>query len=855
EQQQQEFNRSEWCRVVDDASTLQLEKSKLEQFEAKWHHIFQGQAMADVGHLIDQNSENRNQSLLESLLRHVLNGLEQHEALEGKPPSPVPVDTDETISNSSSGSERDSLSLKGELFQKALGVSNHAVIDALFTVLVPEELRAITKQWLPEGGTALDLAIRAQSPFTNQIIRLFPHYHSIFKQQDEDGCTPLHIAVASHVTDSTPNGYCPHDVVRHLIQYRDTALLVTDETGKTPYQLRHSQTRVGDDGVDETLEYMRIYILRTFEPEDALRALYPLGQERTIELNLEGIESQTLETYLDFMAGQFVWESVLRELFLPSLAPKADPIEKVKGKEHSVNARAGTYPLIPRVFQWLRRVGVRKIIRLVVQDDGLGRDYQESIVDALDGFQVEIWDWTRLDIPSHVLANSSSALRTVQLYYSGGGGAVLRDWTSSQGFQNQILFPELERVTVICSSATNIDQTREKILQAFETNKPSQRWGPDLALMIEINEDAAVSRKSKKEGIMTRHSGWPQLAASFWDKLIKTFPIQSSAKFQRVKVAILGHGVSPLFELATDTRPEWVGRSFQGLRPDTGASGISPWYISSFGHGTQVANVIATLCPCIKFYIAKIDTLNSPTERGSSQHQGSIDLPPLINVSFGSQRRNADIELVKSNKMQALKWALAAKVDLICLAFSSATLIQDNDRHGADEVEALNREARRQGIVILRDGEYRLVASRLGSGKYFPRSPSCMTIGLRSNKDRSDEEVDFMFPGDMRQDGPVREAKSGPISDISIATAQACGMGALLIHLQRLIQKDSGDGRYWLLSAAFDALVDIWTSDEGVDGLTRVRMVDMQQFFMRFEGDRAVDGEFIANIHRFFGGR
>lgn len=94
------------------------------------------------------------------------------------------------------------------------------------------------------------------------------------------------------------------------------------------------------------------------------------------------------------------------------------------------------------MFSWLRKRGVRKILEIVVIDSEESSHSDESIQNALEGFEVEIWDWRRSDITSSVIASSSSVVKDLTLYFS-GNETILEDWCGSGGFANEILFPEV----------------------------------------------------------------------------------------------------------------------------------------------------------------------------------------------------------------------------------------------------------------------------------------------------------------------------------------------------------------------------------------------------------------------------
>jgi hypothetical protein len=55
------------------------------------------------------------------------------------------------------------------------------------------------------------------------------------------------------------------------------------------------------------------------------------------------------------------------------------------------------------IFKWLSMNKVDQINHVIVIDDGETPHSDEAIEDALSGFQVEIWDWKKMDISSDTI--------------------------------------------------------------------------------------------------------------------------------------------------------------------------------------------------------------------------------------------------------------------------------------------------------------------------------------------------------------------------------------------------------------------------------------------------------------------
>src|ERR1700744_5745080 len=94
------------------------------------------------------------------------------------------------------------------------------------------------------------------------------------------------------------------------------------------------------------------------------------------------------------------------------------------------------------IFDWLRSKDVKKIVKVMVVDDGNPSHGDAAIEDALRGLEVEVWDWKKLDLCTDVIAESSKKVREVSLY-SSGNNAVLMGWASSEGLTNVENFPKV----------------------------------------------------------------------------------------------------------------------------------------------------------------------------------------------------------------------------------------------------------------------------------------------------------------------------------------------------------------------------------------------------------------------------
>ena len=86
-----------------------------------------------------------------------------------------------------------------------------------------------------------------------------------------------------------------------------------------------------------------------------------------------------------------------------------------------------------KVFNWLRkRGGVRKVLEANIEDDETEPHCDEAIEIALQGLDVEILNWKKLDLCSDVLWNAARDVKELFLY-SSANNDVLRSWSSMDG--------------------------------------------------------------------------------------------------------------------------------------------------------------------------------------------------------------------------------------------------------------------------------------------------------------------------------------------------------------------------------------------------------------------------------------
>jgi hypothetical protein len=84
------------------------------------------------------------------------------------------------------------------------------------------------------------------------------------------------------------------------------------------------------------------------------------------------------------------------------------------------------------LFNFLRNKGVKRVIRVIV-DDTLDPAHSDEVIEkSLGGLKVEIWDWKKIDLCTETIVTAAPDVREVCLYWS-GNNAVLRGWSEQGG--------------------------------------------------------------------------------------------------------------------------------------------------------------------------------------------------------------------------------------------------------------------------------------------------------------------------------------------------------------------------------------------------------------------------------------
>ncbi|KAH6876438.1 peptidase S8/S53 domain-containing protein [Thelonectria olida] len=391
---------------------------------------------------------------------------------------------------------------------------------------------------------------------------------------------------------------------------------------------------------DPIASYVRSYCVRRFSRDTIMKCLYSTGQERHIEFDLGGLRNENIsEEYLHQLSTHLRFESILKYVVLPKLTIEAPPRKK-RASKNSPRHKRGRSDLVT-VFKWLRDNHVQKIVKVILLDDRDPCHADSSIEEALKGFDVEIWDWKRVDLSSEVISNSTDAVKEVSVYCS-GNNAVLMGWASPQGFPHQEKFPH----------AYEDSRRLEDYITTFKATIKSLSDGRITVGHILDNRDSPPTRILSSSGSLIMNSENP------WIDGADASRISLDGKIT-------------------------VGKSFSPYANSNDL--MSPYFTSSSNHGTCMAMLICRLCPMVQLSVARLDqrqTMGSNQRHITSKSAAeAIQWATDCGVDIISMSWTIETPVPGNAAMKSLEAAVKAaekkKILMLCSTSDQGSLTKD----------------------------------------------------------------------------------------------------------------------------------------------------------------------------------
>ncbi|EFY88119.1 subtilisin, putative [Metarhizium acridum CQMa 102] len=658
--------------------------------------------------------------------------------------------------------------------------------------------------------------------------------------EDDKIGTETPAAAASAETTSTnlsmliPALDCRLLIVEDMLKAWKMALKATNKAGRTPYQERIERLKEcqafktllsviknGDTEevkkealrkvvvADPVAQHILAFCVREFDNrDDIVQFLYQSDDERHLDFDLAGLPKTYISlSFLRELGTHIRFESVLKYVALPMLSvelPKTQQFARKKLPQAEVKSMTD----LRAVFEWLRQSQVKKIIKVTVIDYGGQRHSDPAIEEALRGFDVEVWDWKKVDLCSDVIFNCASSVREISLYPS-GNGAALMGWSGPKGFGNRKKFPkgeddtEFERerlLTAINNFKTQLNiihrgpKALEEYVLAFFINglqsehqtffraKNAKQLASEGQSLIQrlktISLDqGSIAKKEQseievKEYLDTKDFTYASDFRSIAENEEESHPwigcLDSfrrflcgcqEAKATPMKIAIIHDGID-----ASDPslqRAIAMGKSFSHYPNST--EFMNAYFVPSGKHGTQMAKLITQICADPRLFIARLEERLAPDDSG---------------------RR-----ITAESAAKAVMWAVDCKVDIISMSWTI-----ENGTTNSEDIEALRKavkKAHKQNILMF--------CSTSDSGgsqddRSFPGQwlNECTRIGGASHQGQklarvNEKSVQFLLPGKRipikNSDGKSHSYETGS----SLATACASGLAGLLLHCERLL--------------------------------------------------------------------
>ncbi|KAK4452495.1 hypothetical protein QBC34DRAFT_26249 [Podospora aff. communis PSN243] len=515
---------------------------------------------------------------------------------------------------------------------------------------------------------------------------------------------------------------------------------------------------------DHILRDIRSYCIRQYKHRPGItQALYHGKQERETYFNLSGRANMTVTTtYLEKLARHLKFESVLSYVALPMLSV-VDPMDAHAQGDSDLESIGKGRRDMGKIFEWLRKENVETIHEVTVIDSTEPSHSDAAIENALRGFNVETWDWKKLDLNCDVIANCTNKGATDVSLYCSGNYAVLMGWASTDGLRSIEKFPKLKHVHLYYQEGLEDSAKLEQYIDMFVgklRDHKNEDGDPIEVTTTRDDKDNSYMNgfrvRDNARSVSKRGNRWLDSMSQFL-QIVFNIPRKEAGY---VKIAVIDNGVDASLD-ALDGKIA-VGTSFC-LIPDTAYH--NPYYMTSetISHGSMVAGLICSMCPTAKLYVARIEELSSS----------------------GGQRR-----LTADSAAKAIRWAVKKKVDVICMSWTIERNQGQNDS-AIDELSNAIIEAERDKIIML------CSASDQGSdskGSLPGSTQKCIRIGASTEHgDKCSwvhkDDFDFCFPG---ENVPLETNKDGVVkmfNGSSVATAIAAGAVGLLLYLNRLDMK------------------------------------------------------------------
>ncbi|KAI9928834.1 hypothetical protein AWENTII_000931 [Aspergillus wentii] len=573
-------------------------------------------------------------------------------------------------------------------------------------------------------------------------------------------------------------------------------------------KLYYLRTTIRSTGKPNTSTYKKAGEVRTYN--SAERFLYgennehkklcfdfparPLGQDEKI--NFDNFRTAYQHTSFDPVLLYVKFGQL--EVELPDPGPRG-----AKSRTRATGKKDLQY-----LLEWLAdEKKVKKIIKLIADDRKDLPHRDETIIESLRKFDIEILDWQKTDICPSVIQQASrewTNLHEIHLQWSGSNTA-LRAWSEPNGLP---AIKSLDRVVLNeANEPLDTDGYVNRRINEFKSRLNENRSDADKGLRhidVHVERHRSNSSHSSRPDPWSAGNGsrgknsntrnehlWLETMTRFVNNIQelnreghdrfgaefpRTYDRQADVPKELTKditVALIDDGVdfmcTPIIQNLLD------GRSFPSGFSDNDVLGAPepPYHGSTTGHGTDMAKHIARLCPWVKIFVCRLDMLGG----GNS----------------------GKMNFTAKSAADAVEYVARQGYDIISLSWTIVKEVSKKENSNVHDLNrlttALNDAAGRNTLIFCSAPD---VGETDEQDKWYPFDCSSVLNMFRigaAHKDGTKQgmagnRVDFILPGvDVFLKESHRSmpgADDRPRTGSSIATALAAGLAALMIHCVKM---------------------------------------------------------------------
>ncbi|KAF3022969.1 hypothetical protein E8E14_008762 [Neopestalotiopsis sp. 37M] len=540
---------------------------------------------------------------------------------------------------------------------------------------------------------------------------------------------------------------------------------------------------------------IKLRCMRTLSPKQTSKVLY--GNNSNGVQICFGFPRQSKIRLSSFIASfnNVKFDPVLQYVAFPS----SFVLIESEDEERSSGMRLGRRDMV-EVFKWLRETkGVKRIIKVIVNDFDSPSHTDSAIMKCLVGLQVEDLQWLKVDMDPTTILNISRSIRDIRLRWS-GSNTTLRAWSDPYGLR------KLEHLRTV-----HLDLAGDEVLESHDDTKRNikkftYRLNTRHNSAIDENnierppktEDIKVSCSGmeifhKKAGVMTgsgremnnthtENHKWLSTMDKFSQSIDQVWnKAQDLAKQSQLKAWLAEPIVVALIDDGVDLLdPSLQGRHCEGKSLSYDMEDINKpteqrehaFWDPSGDHGTVMANLIFRVCPMVKLYVIRMEThVDDENHRRITARSAAEAIKAAVEKKVNIISMSWTIGQTDESASADLKNAIASAHDADILMFASSS---DGGHYTENSWP----------VAINRDAFFRIGAAQPDGKPYGFAGPVSALNYTFPGVDVFKSSSQFAKKGDSKLQQRLAEMKTETGS--SVATALAAGTAAMVLTCMRI---------------------------------------------------------------------